>query len=106
MNTNLLIRVYHETDWQNLCEIHDLSRIDELKMTVGESAFKSLEETYKDEGLFDDKLFVACIDNKPVGFAALNQEELTWLYVHPMYYKQGVGRKLLQKAIFLLAENK
>lgn len=99
MNTVILIRNYVETDWQDLCDIHDLARMDELKKSAGEAAFLSLEQTYKSEGLFDDKLFVACLNDKPVGFAALADNELTWLYVHPNKYRQGIGRKLLRKII-------
>lgn len=99
MNIEILIRNYVESDWQYLCEIHDLARMDELKKSVGEAAFLSLEQTYKNEGLFDDKLFVACLNDKPVGFAALVDNELTWLYVHPNNYKHGIGRKLLRKVI-------
>ncbi len=39
MNIEILIRNYVESDWQYLCEIHDLARMDELKKSVGEAAF-------------------------------------------------------------------
>ncbi|MEM8613656.1 MAG: N-acetyltransferase [Cyanobacteria bacterium P01_H01_bin.105] len=93
------IRPYKSTDWPRLCEIHDTSRLDELSFTVGTDAFLTLEQTANNEGLFDNKLFVAAIDNIVQGFVAYSAEELTWLYVHPKFYRKGIGRALLRHAV-------
>lgn len=93
------IRPYESTDWPRLCEIHDMSRLDELSLTVGENAFLTLEQTAANEGLFDGKLFVAEVDNVVQGFVAYDNEELTWLYVSPNCYRKGVGRALVQQAV-------
>ncbi|MEL6191020.1 MAG: toprim domain-containing protein, partial [Bacteroidota bacterium] len=45
------IRPYQSTDWPRLCEIHDASRLDELKLSVGTEAFLTLEQTAENEGL-------------------------------------------------------
>ncbi|MEO1094070.1 MAG: N-acetyltransferase [Cyanobacteria bacterium J06638_28] len=93
------IRPYQSTDWSRLCEIHDASRLDELRFTVGVEAFLTLEQTAENEGLFDDKLVVADVDGIVQGFVAYSDEELTWLYVDPQFYKKGVGRALVRHAI-------
>ena len=93
------IRPYKSTDWSRLCEIHDASRLDELRFTVGTSAFLTLEQTAESEGLFEDKLVVAEVDGVVQGFVAYSDEELTWLYVDPQSYKQGVGRSLVRHAV-------
>ncbi|MEM9092195.1 MAG: N-acetyltransferase [Cyanobacteria bacterium P01_F01_bin.53] len=93
------IRPYTSTDWPRLCEIHDASRLDELGLTVGTDAFLTLVQTADDEGLFDAKLFVAEVDNVVQGFVAYSDEELTWLYVDPQFYRRGVGRALVQHAV-------
>ena len=93
------IRPYESTDWSRLCEIHDTSRLDELGLTVGTDAFLTLEQTAENEGLFDDKLFVAEVDNLVQGFVAYSDEELAWLYVDPKFYRKGVGRALVQHAV-------
>lgn len=95
----MIIREYIETDWPYLCEIHDLARIDELTGSVDLAAFLTLEQTYESEGLFAGEVWVACIEEVPVGFVAFANNELTWLYVHPNQYKKGIARALLQKAI-------
>ncbi|MGD1906619.1 MAG: GNAT family N-acetyltransferase [Leptolyngbyaceae cyanobacterium] len=92
-------RSYQSTDWLRLCEIHDASRLDELRFTVGTRAFLTLEQTAKSEGLFDDRLVVAEVDGVVQGFVAYSGAELTWLYVDPQFYKQGVGRALVRHAI-------
>ncbi|MDV3348350.1 N-acetyltransferase [Leptolyngbyaceae cyanobacterium CCMR0082] len=93
------IRSYEVTDWSRLCEIHDASRVDELTLTVGMDAFLTLGQTAKEEGLFDGQLFVAEVDNVIQGFVAYTNEELTWLYVDPKFYRKGVGRALVQHAV-------
>ncbi|MEM1308462.1 MAG: GNAT family N-acetyltransferase [Cyanobacteria bacterium P01_H01_bin.153] len=93
------IRPYKSTDWPRLCEIHDASRLDELGLTVGVEAFLTLEQTAENEGLFDDKLMVAEVDGVVQGFVAYSDAELTWLYVNPQFYKQGVGRALVRHVI-------
>jgi len=93
------IRHYKPSDWQALCQIHDQARIDELKGSVDLAAFLTLEQTYQNEGLFDREVWVCETENNVVGFVAFAENELTWLYVSPQFYRKGIGRALLQKAI-------
>ncbi|MEO0947704.1 MAG: GNAT family N-acetyltransferase, partial [Cyanobacteria bacterium J06641_5] len=58
-----------------------------------------LEQTAQNEGLFDASVFVAEVSGRVVGFVACSQTELTWLYVDPDVYRQGIGRALLRHAI-------
>lgn len=93
------LRPYQETDWQALCEIHDLARLDELRDSVGLDAFLDLETTWESEGLMAGELWVACLAGRVEGFVAFSDDEITWLYVHPRSYGMGIGRLLLRKAI-------
>lgn len=93
------IRPYEAADWPRLCEIHDAARLHELEGTVGTDAFLTLEQTAENEGLFEEKLFVAEVDQGVRGFVAYGDDELTWLYVDPPFYRKGVGRALLQHAV-------
>lgn len=94
-----MIRSYRETDWGDLCRIHDAARLDELRMSVGVSAFRTLAETAGSEGLFDSECAVLESKGAIVGFVAFSRDELTWLYVDPAQYRKGFGHKLLQYAI-------
>ncbi|MEL6691889.1 MAG: GNAT family N-acetyltransferase [Pseudomonadota bacterium] len=93
------IRAYDPSDWPRLCVIHDAARKDELAYKVGVAAFRSLEDTFEDEGLFDADRVVAERDGIVAGFAAFDDTELTWLYVDPALSRRGVGRALLRHAM-------
>lgn len=93
------IRPYSEGDWEAIAGIHDAARLDELRGSTGVEAFRTLAQTAGSEGLFDGWLWVAEIDGVVAGFVALDDSEVTWLYVDPRRYRQGVGRALLRHAL-------
>ena len=95
----LEIRDARLDDWGALGEVHDAARLQELAASVGVEAFKTLAETADDEGLFDDRLWVAELDGRVVGFAAYADDELTWMYVHPAHQGRGVGTALLRHLV-------
>jgi GNAT superfamily N-acetyltransferase len=93
------IRPYSDDDWDAIARIHDAARLDELRGSVGVEAFLTLAETAEGEGLFDGLLWVAEVDGTVAGFVALDDDEVTWLYVDPSRYREGVGRALLRHAL-------
>ena len=93
------IREYRPEDWDAIARAHDAARLQELAPSVGVEAFRPLAETAKSEGLFDDLLWVAELDEEVVGFLAFAHAEVTWLYVHPDAQRRGVGRALLRHAL-------
>ena len=96
----LSIREYvHQLDWDNICKIHDKARILELEESAPKEAFVSLQNCYKEEKLFDSIILVAEKDNELVGFIAFTNEEITWLYIDPKFFRKGYGKKLLSFAL-------
>jgi ribosomal protein S18 acetylase RimI-like enzyme len=93
------LRAYQPDDWPRLCQIHDAARLDELRASGLAAAFLTLEQTAQTEGLFDGALVVAEHGGVTSGFVAYANGELTWLYVNPTMYHQGIGRQLLRHAI-------
>lgn len=93
------IRPYQTTDWQAVCRVHDAARVYELEASGLAEAFLPLEETGAQEGLFDATLLVAEIDGAVAGFAGYTDEELTWLYVDPVRFRQGIGRALVMAVL-------
>jgi ribosomal protein S18 acetylase RimI-like enzyme len=93
------IRPYEPADWTRLCEIHDPARMDELQAFGQPDAFLTLEQTAENEGLFESELLVAEIDGRVEGFVGFKSDEVTWLYISPARYRQGIGRALLRHAI-------
>ncbi len=95
----ITIRPYREADWEDICGIHDLARRDELRGSVDPAAFLPLASTAEPEGLFAGDVWVACAAQRVVGFVAAEDDEITWLYVHPDHYRCGIGRQLLRYAV-------
>jgi ribosomal protein S18 acetylase RimI-like enzyme len=93
------LRNYNSPDWDAISIIHDRARLDELRASVGLEAFLSLAATAENEGLFEGEVWVACDGETVVGFIAFADDEVTWLYVSPDYYRQGIGKRLLRQAI-------
>ncbi len=93
------IRPYRDDDWEAVSRIHDAARLDELRDSAGVAAFLSLAATAGPEGLFDGDVWVAEHDGEVVGFVALDDDEVTWLYVDPAHYRRGHGRALLRHAV-------
>lgn len=93
------LTTYQASDWEAISVIHDRARLDELRASVGIGAFLSLADTFESEELFAGEVWVACDGEVVVGFVAFADDEITWLYVSPDYYRRGIGRKLLRQAI-------
>jgi len=93
------LRPYLPEDWERVCLIHDSARMHELRASGLAEAFLTLEQTAEGEGLFDGEVVVAEIEDEVCGFVAYSEGELTWLYVDPTRYRQGIGRQLLRHAI-------
>ena len=95
----ITIRPYRDDDWDAIAKIHDAARLDELRGSAGVEAFLTLAQTAEGEGLFDGHLWVAEAGGRVAGFVALDDDEITWLYVDPQRYRRGVGRALLRHAL-------
>ncbi|MCZ3932651.1 GNAT family N-acetyltransferase [Lactobacillus gasseri] len=90
------MRKFQETDFDDLCVIHDQARKQELKAANLKAAFKPLKIAAIEEDLFSYNIYVAAIDEKIVAFVAFSDDELAWLYVDPSFQKQGIGSKLIE----------
>jgi ribosomal protein S18 acetylase RimI-like enzyme len=101
----MTLRPYSPTDWEHLCVVHDAARVHELEASGLAAAFLTLEAAAENEGLFDGEFVVAEVAEEVCGFVAYAEGELTWLYVKPSRYKQGIGRQLLRHAIMASGGN-
>jgi ribosomal protein S18 acetylase RimI-like enzyme len=91
-------RDYQDSDWNAICAIHDRARPDELNGSCDPRAFIPIEQDPEVEDLKRSRKFVACDGDKAVGFVAVDEKYVSFLYVDPNHYGQGIGRKLLQIA--------
>ena len=95
----LTYREYQEADWMAICQIHDRARPDELRGSCDPRAFVPIELDKEVEDLKTSKKFVACDDERVVGFVGVDNKYLAWLYIDPSHYGQGIGRELLRIGI-------
>ena len=92
-------REYKEPDWKAICQIHDRARPDELLGSCDPRAFVPIEQDKEVEELKTSRKFVACDEEKVVGFVGVDDKYLAWLYIDPDHYGKGIGRALLKIAI-------
>lgn len=90
---------YTSKYWEDIQEIHDGARMQELTLAGLEAAFLPLRIAAEREDLFDYSLYIAKENDKALGFVAFTDEELAWLYVHPEHQRRGIGRSLAQFAL-------
>jgi ribosomal protein S18 acetylase RimI-like enzyme len=98
------IRRYRQDDWAAICRIHDTARLDELRSSVGVEAFLTLADTYENEDLFSNPVWVAELDGSVAGFIAASPSEITWIYVDPALYRRGVARALMTEVLIHAGE--
>lgn len=85
--------------WEDIQAVHDAARQQELALAGLDAAFLPLSIAAEREDLFDYNLYIAKEKDAIPGFVAFTEDELAWLYVHPMHQRQGIGRKLAEFAL-------
>jgi ribosomal protein S18 acetylase RimI-like enzyme len=95
----IIYRDYQDKDWAAICQIHDRARPDELKGSCDPRAFIPIEQDSEVEVLKRSQKFVARDGDAVVGFSSIDGSYVSFLYINPDYYGQGIGRKLLQIAV-------
>lgn len=97
---DIKIRSYISSDYKYISEIHDVSRKIELAMASLEDAFLPFSIVAERENFFNyPHIDVAIIDGLIVAFSAYTNDELAWLYVSPKMMRNGIGKKLVEKAL-------
>lgn len=96
----ITIRPYTNDDWAAICRVHDLARPHELRGSCDPRAFVPLAEDaeYADD-IHRSRKWVACAGEQVVAFAGVDGNYISWLYVDPSYWGQGLGRQLLRLVI-------
>lgn len=92
-------RDYQESDWSDICRIHDRARPHELKGSSDPRAFIPIEQDPEVEDLKRSQKFIACDGENVVGFSSVDEKYVSFLYIDPDYFGRGIGRKLLQLAV-------
>ncbi len=101
MVENIKIVDYEEhIHWLPICQLHDRARPFELEGSCDARAFIPLAEDKADHADFEASTkHVAMYENKIAGFVGTRDNEITWLYVEPSLFGNGIGRLLLRKGL-------
>ncbi|MBE9030507.1 GNAT family N-acetyltransferase [filamentous cyanobacterium LEGE 11480] len=90
------IRRYQDSDWSEVCTVHDAARPIEVDNFMPGAAVLALEDVAEEDEFFAGDCFVALMNNHIVGFMCIEPPELSWLYVSPNYHRRGVGQQLVE----------
>jgi len=104
----IAIREYGQEDWEGICLVHDLARPRELEGSCDRRAFVPLAIDPSAQDIHDCRRWVAVdagASGQIVGFVGVQGDSLSWLYVDPAYYRQGIGRRLLRLGLAMAGPN-
>lgn len=100
------IRNYVSTDWPYICSIFDRAKPDEM---LGSCDLQAIVPLQQDTQLLEQfncsDILVAELDEKILGFAGYCRELITWLFVDPEHYRQGIGSRLLEAVLAEISGN-
>ena len=101
MNSNFVIRPYRPEDFDAVVILWRVSREKSLPQFQREKGHFFYEDMayFRDHILADDIVWLA-VDStgRPVAFMALKDDFIDHLYVHPNYWRKGLGEKMLAHA--------
>ncbi|MGF1492485.1 MAG: GNAT family N-acetyltransferase [Microcoleaceae cyanobacterium] len=101
--TRITIRPYLDQDWDAICQVHDRAQPGEFEGTFDFPVVSPLAENTNLKRFFPQcHRFVACDQDRIVGFIAIYQNQISLLYIDPDYQGRGIGGRLLQLAINII----
>ena len=90
------LRAYCSDDWTAVCEIYNLSKPEELLGVVDGGSILPLEADSEMQALFRaSHILVAEVSNRVAGFSGSRDSFITWLFVHPVFRRNGVATALV-----------
>ncbi|NWG06238.1 MAG: GNAT family N-acetyltransferase [Chloroflexi bacterium] len=100
MNSNLLIRDYRADDFDAVTILWRVSReksLPDFQTEKGHFFFED-QDYFRDHVLKENRVWVATLNDRPVALLAMNGDFIDQLYVHPDYWRCGIGQALLDFA--------
>ena len=93
------IRPYTPEDFAQILEIYALGKLDELVFELNHFSLIPLNKDEKRFKIFRQSNVFVYGDEKISGYVAINESEISSLFVHPNHRGKSIGGKLLEYAI-------
>ena len=95
-----VIREYRADDFDAVTILWRISREKSLPDFQQEKGhfFYEDRDYFQNHVLKENRIWVVEVDHRPVAFMAMNQDFVDQLYIHPSYWRQGIGNALLNIA--------
>ncbi|MCC6568960.1 MAG: GNAT family N-acetyltransferase [Anaerolineales bacterium] len=100
MIESLTIREYLDTDFDSVTILWRVSReksLPDFQREKGHFFFED-RDYFQNRILAANKIWVAVVGNRVAAFMAMENEFIDQLYVHPDFWRQGIGEALLEHA--------
>jgi len=95
-----VIRGYRPADFEAVTILWRISReksLPEFQMMKGHFFYED-QNYFQHHILKENEIWVVEVDDRPVAFLAMNKDFIDQLYVHPDYWRRGIGHTLLEFA--------
>lgn len=100
MSVEFVIREYRAEDFDAVTILWRISReksLPEFQMMKGHFFYED-QNYFQHRILRDNQVWVVGAQNRPIAFMALNKDFVDQLYIHPDYWRMGIGTMLLKFA--------
>jgi len=100
MSAGFIIREYSAVDFDAVTILWRISReksLPDFQREKGQFFYED-RDYFRNHVLKENQVWVVEVDNYPVAFMAMNKEFVDQLYIHPDYWRQGIGNALLNLA--------
>lgn len=100
MPDKFIIREYRAQDFDAVTILWRISREKSLPDFQQEKGhfFYQDQDYFRSRVLKDNRVWVVEVDHQPVAFMAMNKDFVDQLYIHPDYWRRGIGKALLNFA--------
>jgi ribosomal protein S18 acetylase RimI-like enzyme len=95
-----VIRDYRPEDFDAVTILWRISReksLPEFQMMKGHFFYED-QDYFHNHILRENEIWVVEVDDHPVAFMAMNKDFIDQLYIHPNYWRRGIGNRLLEFA--------
>ena len=95
-----VIRGYRSDDFDAVTILWRISReksLPEFQMMKGHFFYED-QNYFQNHILKENEIWEVDVDDRPVAFMAMNKDFIDQLYIHPDYWRRGIGQSLLEFA--------